>query len=125
MLSCSCTRPLYNSYVQRQGKKCHRTIIPFESLQMSHVTKSAFVFIKWPYVTCLKGLISQGLVCNLERFSETTRGFFYPELPSRAGNLWCYSQKVFLNSHIHYIYKEFISIFGNTAVSRVLRHRCI
>ncbi len=29
------------------------------------------------------------------------------------------------NSCIYYIYKELISIFGNTAVSRVLRHRCI
>ncbi len=45
----------------------HIRTVPFESLRMSHVTKGAFVFVKWPCVTRLKGLIGQGLVSQTQK----------------------------------------------------------
>ncbi len=41
--------------------------VPFESLRMSHVTKGAFIFVKWPCVTRLKGLVRQGLVSQTQK----------------------------------------------------------
>ncbi len=108
--------------------------VPFESLRMSHVTKGAFIFVKWPCVTRLKGLIRQDLVSQTQKGAKFDEKWLKIEKIFQLYLISClflvvpwleYSSKLYFNSNIIRILYEYhchwprIRSFGKVQICRM------